>query len=164
MAEPSRRPAKTKKIAARKVETASGASCEAQGELLVLRDKKGAVVVVFDAEKGSAEVFAPTGDLTLAAPQGKVVLRAGTAVELHATERAEVRASEVALLAGKLDVRAQRILERAEEVYREIDGLLQVRAGRVRSLVKDVFQVLAKRARVVAEEDASLDGKRVLLG
>lgn len=158
----SARASKERKIA--RVETKSGASAEVSGELVVLRDRRGAVVVVFDAERGSAEVFAPSGDLTLAAPSGKVVLRAGTAVEVHAAERTELRSSEVVIAAGKLDIRAQRIVERAEEVYREIEGLLQVRAGRVRSIVRDAYHLLAKRTRIVSEEDTSVDGKRVLLG
>jgi len=147
-----------------RVETKSGASAEVNGELVVLRDRRGAVVVVFDAEKGSAEVFAPSGDLTLAAPAGKVVLRAGTAVEVHAGERTEIRSSEVVVAAGKLELRAQRILERAEEVYRDVEGLLQVKVGRLRSMITDTFHLRAKRTRIVSEEDTSVDGKRVLLG
>ena len=131
-----------------KVETPSGASAEVQGELLVLRDRKGAVVVVFDAEKGSAEIVAPRGDLSLSAPQGKIVLRA----------------PEVSCEAGKLEVNAERVVERAKEAYREVEGLLQTRSGRSRQIVKDGYQVLAKRVQIAAEEDAALDGKRVLLG
>jgi hypothetical protein len=139
---------KASKAKPRRVETPSGASAEARGELLVLRDRKGAVVVVFDAEKGTAEIVAPRGDLSLAAPAGKIVLRA----------------PEVVCQSGKLEVNAERIVERSKETYRETEGLLQTRAGRARQIVEEGYQVLAKRVQIAAEEDAALDGKRVLLG
>jgi hypothetical protein len=49
-------------------------------------------------------------------------------------------------------------------VYREVEGLLQTRAERLRSVVRGAYQLFAKRTQIVAEEDASVDGKRVLLG
>jgi hypothetical protein len=131
-----------------RVATKSGASAEVQGDVIVLRDRKGAVVVVFDAERGTAEIVAPKGDLSFAAPAGRIVLRA----------------AEVAIESGKLDVNVERIVERAKDVYREVEGLLQTRAGRTRQIVKDAWQVLAKRVQLAAEEDAAVDGKRVLLG
>lgn len=131
-----------------RIETPSGASAEAQGDVLVLRDRRGAVVVVFDAEKGTAEICAPSGDLVLAAPGGKI----------------ELRAPEVVCDAGKIELRAERLIERVRDVYLEVEGLAHTRAERVRTIARDVFQVFSKRAAVVAEEDASIDGKRVLLG
>ena len=53
------------------IRTPSGASAETEGERLVLRDARGAIVVVYDAERGTAEIAAPAGDLVLSAPQGK---------------------------------------------------------------------------------------------
>jgi len=133
---------------AARIETPSGASAEARGDVLVLRDRRGAVVVVFDAEKGTAEISAPSGDLVLAAPSGKIALRA----------------PEVVCEAGKIELRAERLIERVRDVYLEVEGVVHTRAERVRTIARDVFQVFSKRASVVAEEDASIDGKRVLLG
>jgi hypothetical protein len=108
--------ARARKQASRKVsvQTANGASAEVSGDVIVLRDRKGAVVVVFDAEAGSAEIVAPKGDLSLSAPAGKIVLRA----------------PEVVCESGKLEINAGRVIERAKDVYREVEGLLQTRAGR----------------------------------
>jgi hypothetical protein len=50
------------------------------------------------------------------------------------------------------------------DVYLEVEGVVHTRADRVRTIARGVFQVFSKRASVVAEEDASVDGKRVLLG
>jgi hypothetical protein len=130
------------------VHTPSGASAEADGERLVVRDARGSVVVVYDAERGTAEIVAPEGDLLLSAPHGKISLKA----------------REVECDAGRIEIRADRIFERARDVYRDVEGLLQTRAQRVRTLATGAYQLFAKRVNVLAEEDAAVDGKRVLLG
>ena len=124
------------------------ASAEVDGERLVLRDTRGAIVVVYDAERGTAEIAAPKGDLLLSAPHGKIALRA----------------QEVECEAGRIELRADRIFERARDIYRDVEGLLQTRAERVRTLATGAYQLFAKRVNVLAEEDAAVDGKRVLLG
>ncbi len=130
------------------VRTTGGASAEVDGERLVLRDARGSIVVVYDAERGTAEITAPKGDLVLSAPHGKIALKA----------------REVECEAGRIDLRADRIFERARDIYRDVEGLLQTRAERVRTLATGAYQLFAGRVNVVAEEDAAVDGKRVLLG
>jgi hypothetical protein len=142
------RPAGERSSAHAHVETPSGASAEADGERLVVRDARGVIVVVYDAERGTAEIVAPAGDLVLSAPHGKIALRA----------------AEVECAAGRIELRADRILERARDVYREVEDLLQTRVGRARTIARAAYQVFANRVNVAAEEDAALDGKRVLLG
>ncbi|HEY3815938.1 MAG TPA: DUF3540 domain-containing protein [Polyangiaceae bacterium] len=132
----------------RAVRTPGGASAEVDGERLVLRDVRGAIVVVYDAERGTAEIAAPRGDLVLSAPQGKIALKA----------------REVECEAGRIELRADRIFERARDIYRDVEGLLQTRAERMRTLATGAYQLFAKRVNVLAEEDAAVDGKRVLLG
>jgi hypothetical protein len=128
--------------------TPSGASAEAQGERLVVRDARGSIVVIYDAERGTAEIVAPEGDLLLSAPRGRISLKAG----------------EVLCEAGRIELRADRIFERARDVYREVEGVIHTRADRVRTLATGAYQLFAKRVNVLAEEDAAVDGKRVLLG
>jgi proline racemase len=131
-----------------RVQTAGGASAEVDGERLLVRDGRGSIVVVYDAERGTAEILAPAGDLVLGAPHGKILLRA----------------REVECEAGRIELRADRIFERARDVYREVEGLLHTRAERVRTLAHGAYTLFAKRVNVAAEEDAAVDGKRVLLG
>ncbi len=126
--------------------TPSGATAGVEGDRIVVRNSRHAIVVVYDAASDTAEITA--GDLTLSAPGGRIAMKA----------------SEIVLEAGRFELRAERIIERAGDVYREVEGLLQTRAERVRSVVRGAYQLFAKRAQVVAEEDASVDGKRVLLG
>ncbi|MGK3995189.1 DUF3540 domain-containing protein [Sorangium sp. So ce1024] len=66
------------------IQTAEGATAWAEGSTIAIRDASGAVAVTYDAATGAARVAAPAGDLTLAAPRGKVVVEAATDVELRA--------------------------------------------------------------------------------
>jgi hypothetical protein len=95
------------------------------------------------------------GDLVLEAPAGSIVLR---------TARVETIANEIASVVGKVELRAERIVERAVDVYRDVEGTLQTRAGRMRTLVEDAFRLFARRTDVRSREDTAIDGKRVLLG
>jgi len=149
-----------------------------------VRDPHGAIVVRYDASTGEARIESPHGDLTLAAA-GKVKLAAGTDVELEASgtiattssrvsvhtgegevnaERLGVRAAELATLVGKWELRAQRLVEQVVDAYRDVDGLLQTRAGRMRTLVEGAYRLLSERTDIISREDSVIDGKRVLLG
>jgi hypothetical protein len=148
-------------VRAEALETPSGATAEVSGDVIVVRDK-GALVLRYDAATGTAEISVPSGDLRLVAG-GRVVV-SGAEVAIEATSRASVTAPEVVTRAGRIEVAAERIVERATDVYRTVDGLMHTRADRVRSVVKGLYQLMGGRISVRAEDDASLDGKRVLLG
>lgn len=177
-------PISKKVTALRVVRTSTGASATVERGAIVVRDPQGAVVVRYDAETGEARIESPHGDLTFAAA-GKVKIVAGTDVEIEApgtigttsarvsvhtgegdlnAERLSVRASELVTLVGKWELRAQRLVERVVDAYRDVDGLLQTRAGRMRTLVDGAYRLLSQRTDIVSREDSVIDGKRVLLG
>lgn len=124
------------------------ASATIVGEIIELRDPSGALIVRYDAERGETVISAAHGDLVLAADAGRVV----------------IRGAEASIEVGKLEVHAARIVERAAEVYRDVESLLHTRAGRVRTLVRGALDLLAGTTHIASEEDTSIDGKRVLLG
>ncbi|MGK3981859.1 DUF3540 domain-containing protein [Sorangium sp. So ce136] len=201
------------------VQTAEGATASADGSTIAIRDASGALAVTYDAATGAARIAAPAGDLTLAAPRGKVVVEAATDVELRArrdvrhragrrvaceageggepglvVERAAVRvaaaavdvtseraslhtteaavlaeriattAAQIATTAGRMEIQAERLIERAKDAYREVDGLLQIRARRARSLIREAYQLVSERTSMVSKKETSIDGERVLLG
>jgi hypothetical protein len=174
-----------KKVARlRSVRTPAGASATVEDDAIVVRNAEGAIVVRYDSVTGEARIESPHGDLTLAAA-GKVRLVAGTDVELEApgtvsatsarvsvhtgegdvnAERLAVRASELSTLVGKWELRAQRLVEQVVDAYRDVDGLLQTRAGRMRTLVEGAYRLLSERTDIISREDSVIDGKRVLLG
>jgi len=154
-----------------------GGSVVVAGREATILDAKGRVVVRY--EEGRAEIFAPQGDLVLAAPSGKVKLCAGTDIELEAqgdlkqkaggeaslsATRISRTASHLVEQAERIEVTATRLVERTRDAYREATALMETRAGRVRSLVDDVFALISRRTTLTSKEDTSIDGKRVLLG
>jgi hypothetical protein len=150
----------------------------------VLRDRDGTALVTYEPGRGLS-VSAPSGDLRLSAPRGRVIIDAGEDIALSArgaldvqadtshwqsrearitAEQLVTRCEQIAQVVGRWELRAQRVVETATDVYREVEGLAQTRAGRVRELVAGAYQLFAGRASIAADEDASIDGKRVLLG
>jgi hypothetical protein len=178
---------------AARVQTPLGASAVAHEDKIVVRDPKGAIVVVYDSATGSATIAAPAGDLHLDAPHGKVVVSAGTDLELSASARAsvssheleistvrraslraalaqltadamEATAPEVALRVGRWQLSAERVVERVTDVYRDVGGMIETHAQQMRSLVRGATQWLSGSTSIVSKEDTFIDGRRVLLG
>lgn len=165
--------------------TDAGASAKIEGSSIVVRDGDGSIVATYDGSTRETRIVADHGDLVLAAPSGKVVVSAGTDVSLQASgaiettsnrvsvhaehssvnvERAELVARAVTSLVGRWELRAQRLVEHAVDAYRDVDGVLQTRAGRMRTVVQGAYRVLARRTDILSQEDSVIDGKRVLLG
>jgi hypothetical protein len=162
-----------------RIAAGSGASAAIEGEAIVVRDAGGALVATYDG--ASLRLGAVDGKLVLDA--GEIELHARTRVavtspeleltarraDLHAEEATltatEVRtvADQVSHAAGRIEVRVERLIERAGEAYREAE-LAETRADRVRTVAQGSFEVVAGRASILADDDAVLDGKRVLLG
>ncbi len=137
------------------LKTADGSSAQVLDGAILLRDPSGRAVLRFSGSEGLT-LIAEEGDLRLCAPNGRVVIEAGTEVRLDAPE---VRA-----VAGRWELIADRAVERLHDAYRTCEGLVQVRANRMRQLLGGSFEVVAQRASVSSEEETKIDGKRVLLG
>lgn len=132
--------------------------------------------------QGSLEVRAQAGDLELSSDK-KVRIQSGEGVELEApsfvgkVDRVRLEADKVVTAArvvdttaelvrqtvGILDTNAQRILERAKEVFRDVEGLAQTRAGSVRMVAEKAFRILGERTHLKARKDMKLRGERIYL-
>jgi Protein of unknown function (DUF3540) len=162
-------------------------------EQLELRDREGRLLFAYDAESGRGVLSIPVGDLELEAPNGDVVLRAGRRVRLQGGRELELRAGRLAVSAGEAELRlgetrfvgerfdgvlrraklsaekletvAGRLLERAVNVYRQVQRLHQLKAGRVRTLVEGSYHVKSGDGVFIkSDEIAQIDGKQVHLG
>jgi hypothetical protein len=129
----------------RRVVSRSGATANVTDDVIEIRDAEGALIIRYDAERGETTISAPK-DLILSG------------------ERVIIRGAEASIEVGKLEVTAARLVERVFEAYRDVDSLLQTRAGRMRTLVRGALDLLSGSTNIVSEEDTSIDGKRVLLG
>jgi hypothetical protein len=142
-------------IAEQRLQAADGSSAELEDEAILIRDARGRVVLRFSEGEGLTLV-AETGDLRLAAPNGRVVITSGEALLFDAPE--------IRSVAGRWELIADRAVETVKDAYKSCEGLMQVRATRMRQLLEGAFEVVADRASIRSEEETTIDGKRVLLG
>jgi hypothetical protein len=147
----------------REIRTASGATAAVDDDTLTLRDADGRTLLRYDAATGALTLETAAGDLRLAAPAGRVVLDARDAVAIR-SERLEATVREALWSAGRWELRAARVAERAGQVVRDVEGVLTTRAERARTIVRGAYDLLAGRAKLASREDTVIDGKRVLLG
>ncbi len=94
-----------------------------------------------------------------------VIVGAGVA-SYFAVVATEVRTSAKTITshARKIETTAERVALHAKELAQQIAGVLDTRAGRVRSLVSGAFSLRTKTVNMKSEQDTSIDGRRVLLG
>lgn len=72
-------------------------------------------------------------------------------------ERMTVAAEHYERLAG-------RVVERAIDSFREVAGLAEERAGRLRTLIRGAFSLTSESTDLTSTEETSIDGKRIHLG
>lgn len=156
---------------------ADGSSVRVQGDVAELRDREGRLLVRY--ANGSVEIAAPTGDLILAAPEGRVVVRSGQDIALEAerdlvqkagrnveigAQRVSTTASVLVQRAERFELTATRLIEKTRDAFRDAVDLAQTRVGRARTIVEDAYALYARRTTMVSKEDTSIDGSKVLLG
>lgn len=131
--------------------------------------------------RGSEGVAIEAGD----GKQGQPALRMGNEsialgarrVELSA-ERAEVlfadadyhgvslaaTVGQARVVLDRLEQVAVNVVQRAKRIVRHVEGLEQLTAGRVRTLVKGAYSLKGEHTSIQAEDEVKIDGKRVHLG
>ena len=168
------------------VSTDDGTSAQLSpdGSSLQVTDAHGKLLFEHRPEEGQSILSVPHGDLRLRSEQGSIELesandirfRAGRDVALEA-QRGRVELDQMHFTAdsmtstiekvrqtlGVVETRATRIIERAKNVYREVEELQQTRAGRVRMIAKKTFQVMGRRTLFKAKEDVSIKGEKIYL-
>lgn len=65
---------------------------------------------------------------------------------------------------GVLETRAQRLVERSRESWREVEGLSQTRAGRLRLVAQETLSALAQHTLLQARDDVKVKGEKIHLG
>lgn len=129
------------------IATAAGSSATIERDRILVRDAHGRMVVAYSETEGLS-LCAPDGDLKLSAPNGRVI----------------IEGREATVEVGRWEVKARRIVESAADVYRNITGLAQMRAGRLRCVVDKGYELFAQRSLLSTKDDTSIEAKRVLLG
>lgn len=127
-----------------------------RGDLVLAIGQQGKWFVIGVLKAKGAMHFQFPADAVFSAPRGEITLKAAKGLELHSPN--------VRLRAGKLELIARSVIEKADTAWRWIKGLMQVRAGRERTDIDEISQTTAKRFLVKAKEDVKLDGDKIYLG
>lgn len=135
-----------------------GARATVEDGQIVLRGDDGGWIARYDAKDG-VTLSAPE-KLRLAAPEIEIEADALT----QRVRQLVTEADQVAISADRWSLRANRIRERAKDVFRDVESLLQVRAGTLRSIARGGMSLFAHRTSIRSEKDTAVDGERVLLG
>jgi hypothetical protein len=75
----------------------------------------------------------------------------------------ETRVDRLRQLAEVVDTRAERIIERAKDAYREVEGLSQHRAGTLRWVAEKTASILAENTLMKARDRVKIKGERIHL-
>jgi hypothetical protein len=149
---------------------------------LVASDR--ALLMEYEPALGRLRLNAPAGNLELASPAGDIVLQAAGAVRLAGATLAvtagqarlhlerssfighevEARVGAVRLVAGRIERVVDQIHEQANRVYQTVRETLQLRAGRVRSVVAGTYYMKARRTTMKVDDDFKVKGERIHLG
>jgi len=76
----------------------------------------------------------------------------------------QVRLKRASAFAQTVDTVMGRLTQRANNVFREVDNLEQLSAGRITTTVRERFALRSRRTTLRSDEDTSIDGKSIHLG
>ena len=65
---------------------------------------------------------------------------------------------------GLLEVRANKIIERAKNGFRDVEEQMQTRAGRMRFVAEQTYTLMSKRVLLKAHEDVKVKAEKIYLG
>jgi hypothetical protein len=145
----------------------------------------------YDEVAGTARVNMPSGDLEFVAEKGNISFQSGRDIcfssrhmDLDSDEismtahKGDLRIDEALytgkkllgnirhakLIAERLETVAQTMIEKAQNLFQSVDELCQLKAGRMRTLVKKTFHFKSNKAFVKAEEDYKIRAEKIHLG
>jgi uncharacterized protein DUF3540 len=126
------------------------------GDVVLAAGRAGAWYVIgVLAGRGESTLTVP-GDLTIAAPRGRVVLQARDGIDL--------KSDSVRVSANRLELLARSLVERFADATRWVKDVFQLRAGRIRTRVDGCYDLDAGRIAACADGDVKIDGTSINLG
>ena len=128
----------------------------AAGDLVLALGQEESWYVIGVLRGRGVTAFTAPGDLELSAPNGSIGLTASGGVRIEAPQ--------VALKADRLELAARSVFERFVQAYRRVAGAFQMRAGRVRTVVAEAWDLRAGRIAERADADVRIDGDKIHLG
>ena len=124
-------------------------------EVLVIGRGGDWYVVGLLAGTGATSFVAP-GDIEFAAPRGRV--------EFVARDGVFLKSGLVEIVADTLTLTARHVVERFTNLTQRVAEAVHQRFGRVRSHVEGDYDLKAGRIKELADEEVTIDGKKIYLG
>lgn len=142
-----------------------GIAMETSGDLSLRGGRRVELEASRDTGPASRIAMQP-GELTLV---GSVITAAADRAELLASRigvkahQLESHVDRLRSVAKVIDVRAGRIVERAKDTYREVSGLSQTRAGRLKLVAQKAAQLVGENTLLKARDRMKVKGERIHL-
>jgi hypothetical protein len=144
----------------RTVVSTSGAYAELthapQGESLRVFSTEQQLLFEYDPASGKTRVYIPSGDLEFVAARGDIIFTSARAISLRA------HTVQVASLAT-VRLAVTDVFGRIRSAS-TVEGLIQVKAGRMRALLAGTYHFKAKKAFMKAEDDFKVNADKIHLG
>jgi len=128
----------------------------APGDVVVVAAQEERAYVIGLLQGSGPSVLVFPGDVTLSAPRG--------AVRLDAAKGVMMSAPTVEMRAETIELEATTLTQRIQTVFQWVKDLLQVRAGRTRTVVDGTAHQLAERTFIRSEKETKVDGEKIYLG
>jgi len=144
------------------LQTTTGVAASIEGDALAVRDREGRLLLEVRAD-GSIALSAERGDLHLRAARGRVRIEGASGVHVGAPHIV-LETPHLRQIVGVLETHARRIVEKARDAYRDVEGTSQLRASQVRIVARKTLRALGERLRLRAAEDAKVQAEKIYLG
>jgi hypothetical protein len=82
----------------------------------------------------------------------------------HLGKQLSVTVTHARLVAGKLETVANDVMQTAKNIYSQVEGLAQMTAKRMRTIVDSTFHLKSKQAFLKADEDFKVNADKIHLG
>jgi len=132
------------------------------GDVLRVRDGKGRLVLDV-REDGTVVLHVAEGDLELRARKGRVRIEGSEGVHI-AGPQVTVETPHLRQIIGVLETHARRIVEKAKDSYRDVEGVSHLSAKQVQIKAKKTFRAIAERLRMRAKKEAKIQAEKIYLG
>ncbi len=82
----------------------------------------------------------------------------------HVGKKLSITVAEAGLVAGHLEVLANEVVQKAKNIYTQVEGLVQTAAKRMRTMVQSTYHLRSKQAFLKADEDFKVNADKIHLG
>ncbi len=133
-------------------------------EVLAIRQEGETAFVIGLLQSQGKATLRVAGDLSIEAPNGKIDFSSAKGISLCDQKSITAEAPHVQISAGKLELLAEQVIQRAKNIYQWVSELVQTRSRRFRMMASSTFQLHSHRTYLQADADMNVRGKKINLG